>query len=201
MRVGVHAVCAKRFPHPLSPSFSYPLTRSLLLPSLLRLRSLFPSFADLPPPAFLLHRYSEKIDVYSYGVFLWEVVAQRLPQPPRVPNRHALFTAATEGALRPTPPDYCPNRLAAVITSSLRWIPSARPTFRSITRRLAQLRQEIECVEPAVVARNTWAPVAPLISERGHLIGKRRKAKSSWGGWVRGGGSQANSFGSFGSLI
>ena len=42
-------------------------------------------------------KYTEKIDVYSFGVFLWELVTQRLPSCKGVPNRHALRVAATEG--------------------------------------------------------------------------------------------------------
>ena len=56
-----------------------------------------------------------------------------------------------------------------MILSSLRTAPAVRPSFRRIAKRLQVLRDEIECVEPCVVSRDAWVPLAPLINEQGQF--------------------------------
>lgn len=82
-------------------------------------------------------RYTEKADVYSFGVCLWEFVARRDPYE-GMPAFQVIFAVGNEG-LRPTIPRDCPLDYAALIQECWNVNPEDRPTFRDLVHRIKSL--------------------------------------------------------------
>jgi len=74
-------------------------------------------------------RYSEKVDVYSFGILLWELYTHKIP----FKAMHPLQVAhkVLQG-LRPTIPDKCPPELVKLLESCWHAEPAARPNFKDI---------------------------------------------------------------------
>jgi serine/threonine protein kinase len=81
--------------------------------------------------------YSEKADVFSFGILLWELVARKLPYFGMQPMQVGL--AVVQRGLRPTIPPTCPAPLAKLMQACWDNSPNKRPSFEQIERSLTAM--------------------------------------------------------------
>ena len=108
---------------------------------------------------------SAAMDVYSYGVVLYEIATRSLPFSERVAGEGATAEADAASALhlpllddipqavvagkRPKiPPGSCPPAIASLIEECWCGKPSSRPSFAQIVRRLRHIQTQISCTPP-----------------------------------------------------
>uniref|UniRef100_A0A6T7VVI0 Protein kinase domain-containing protein n=1 Tax=Pyramimonas obovata TaxID=1411642 RepID=A0A6T7VVI0_9CHLO len=126
-------------------------------------------------PEIIEHRaYGSAVDVYSFGITLWELLTGSVPYSHLTPLQAAV--GVVQKNLRPQIPDTCPPELAELITDCWQHEPHMRPDFSTIATKLAVLSQEY-----AQAARPVTAP-APVptttkgeINQQGNLIGRFSK--------------------------
>ena len=77
--------------------------------------------------------YDNKVDVYAYGIVLWEILTGRLPYQGMAQTQ--IIGAVLMNNARPMIPSNCPPDVEALITESWARDPAQRPTFADIVRR------------------------------------------------------------------
>ena len=82
------------------------------------------------PEAFLHNRYSIKSDVWSYGIFLWEVITYCRRPYPGMPNKEV--PAKVEQGYRMCRPLGCPDPLYLIMRDCWKENPEERPTFEHL---------------------------------------------------------------------
>jgi len=85
-------------------------------------------------------RYTEKADVYSYGVCLWEFWTRRDPYE-GMATFQIIFAVGTEG-LRPVIPSECPREYAKLIEDCWDSDPRNRPSFLEVIEKLKTIQEE-----------------------------------------------------------
>lgn len=85
-------------------------------------------------------RYSKKVDVYSFGIVLWELVTGKLPFENMTPVQVAY--AVVNKNLRPPLPDDCPSALRNLMEQCWNSSPERRPNFYQIVQTLEDLERE-----------------------------------------------------------
>ncbi|KAJ4457303.1 putative protein tyrosine kinase [Paratrimastix pyriformis] len=100
--------------------------------------------------------YTERADVYSFGIILWELLTRLPPyhQVPLDPIQIAM-KVSTEG-FRPAVPPGCPQQYETLMRECWAQDPRLRPSFDVIVERLRLLHEH--CGEIFVTARRATAP-------------------------------------------
>lgn len=79
------------------------------------------------PEAFLYNRFSIKSDVWSYGIFIWELITYGQRPYPGMPNKEV--PAKVEQGYRMPRPFGCPDSLYQIMRDCWKENPEERPTF------------------------------------------------------------------------
>ncbi len=90
--------------------------------------------------------YNSKIDIYSFGVLLCEIVARTLPFADRynIESFHDIVEAVLEDGAMPTIPAWCETTFRPIIMQCLDRDPSRRPTFPEVVRLLHKLGERTD---------------------------------------------------------
>eukprot|EP00800_Vazella_pourtalesii_P017065 TRINITY_DN5081_c0_g1_i3.p1 TRINITY_DN5081_c0_g1~~TRINITY_DN5081_c0_g1_i3.p1 ORF type:complete len:463 (-),score=84.75 TRINITY_DN5081_c0_g1_i3:309-1697(-) len=92
------------------------------------------------PEALRKQDFSSKSDVWSYGVFMWELYSfGRVPYP-RVPLNDV--TKFVESGNRMEIPDKCPDSVYQLMVTCWHAVPESRPQFQQIELRLKEIQSE-----------------------------------------------------------
>jgi serine/threonine protein kinase len=96
----------------------------------------------MAPELFLGSGASEKVDVYSFAIVLWEMLAAKLPLKEYGGNPMGVMHAVCDG-VRPNPmPRRVPRRLQSLIHDMWAQEPGQRPAVLEVRHRLAALHKE-----------------------------------------------------------
>jgi serine/threonine protein kinase len=81
--------------------------------------------------------YTEKADVYSYSIILWELATKSSNMYPQFQFTHQIADYVTEGN-RPLIPETCPPLLQNLMTCCWNGQPELRPTFHEVLKTIQQ---------------------------------------------------------------
>lgn len=99
--------------------------------------------AYMAPELFDGGQVTEKVDVYSFGVLLWEMLTGQVPWASVPSPMQVIYYVGVLGQ-RPPMPEGCQPALRALIESCWGESPASRPTFREILETLKGLVAEVE---------------------------------------------------------
>ena len=91
------------------------------------------------PEIFRGEIYTEKVDIYSFGIVLWELFCFKKPHQ----NHDAMelpYLVSRKG-LRPDLPGHCPRSLLNLMEDCWAEHPPTRPPFKEVLERLANILQ------------------------------------------------------------
>jgi len=89
----------------------------------------------MSPESLADREYSEKSDVWSYGIVLWEMLSRQPPYPGV--DQIQVATRVAQGKMFLSPPANSPYILASIMRDCLQFDPKQRPTFKQICSRFA----------------------------------------------------------------
>ena len=88
------------------------------------------------------HRpYNQKVDVYSFGIVLWELITGTLPFP-NMTAVQAAFAVVNKGVRPAIPHDLLPA-LGVIMTRCWDANPDVRPPFTDVVRMLEHVEMEV----------------------------------------------------------
>eukprot|EP00899_Mesostigma_viride_P012543 jgi/Mesvir1/2128/Mv16654-RA.2 len=159
----------------------------ILEDSLLPMTQAIGSPGWMAPELFKGAKYDGKVDVYSYGIVLWELLSLSPPYAGMGLDHEplALIYKVCMERLRPTRPRAAPDLLWALIEDCWADDPASRPGFTSVLQRLDAIEAQLlppapQLPYPAPVTMSDKVPV---------VVGERPPqcvADSSVMGWVGG---------------
>lgn len=100
------------------------------------------SYRWMAPEMIKRKSYGRKVDVYSFGLILWEMVAGAIPYDDMNPIQAAF--AVVSKNLRPVIPGDCPSPLQALIEQCFSLQPDKRPQFWQIVKVLEKFQASLD---------------------------------------------------------
>ncbi|KAH3757180.1 protein kinase [Pelomyxa schiedti] len=97
----------------------------------------------MSPEMLTRSAYTEKTDVYSFGVCLWEMISAEVPFGHITEMSVLVDTVARKGQ-RPKIPSGCPALLVEIITNCWCSSPATRPNLREVIPRLDRLLEALQ---------------------------------------------------------
>lgn len=94
------------------------------------------------PEIVKLEQYDERVDVYSFGIVMWELIAREEPYKGQGGVQVAYM--AVEQGLRPEIPHYCPKVFAHLMMECWEEDPALRPDFGQILERLFSMMKTVD---------------------------------------------------------
>lgn len=128
--------------------------------------------STMAPEIVRQEAYSEKADVFSFAIILWELLTRSEPYAGQ--DGLALAYAVANDGLRPPIPAYCPAEWAALMVRSWDDDPAVRPSFDELQRELLRLARMLDAPSPPVPALSTGGSASgfnagqPLVSPSSH---------------------------------
>lgn len=89
-------------------------------------------------------RYSDKVDVYSFAIVLWELIARTEPYGGK--KGVAVAYAAAEQGARPDIPSFSPPQFTTLMRECWADQPDDRPTFATILARLFAMKKQADSI-------------------------------------------------------
>ncbi|KAK9804337.1 hypothetical protein WJX72_008076 [[Myrmecia] bisecta] len=108
---------------------------------------LFPSMPAAADPMCQEDRVTEKVDVFSFAVCMWEIWTLG-EQPYPGMSLPEIFAGVMNGTLRPSRPADCPNEWMSLMEACWATQPSRRPTFTQIAAALDEFVQKCDKEKP-----------------------------------------------------
>lgn len=96
----------------------------------------------MAPEVILGQEYSEKADVYSFGIILWELATRKPPF--RELNGIQVSQEVVRNDLRPPIPKRCPDPFLSLMTRCWAKSPDERPSFDGIIGELEAFLKFLE---------------------------------------------------------
>ena len=100
------------------------------------------TFQWMAPEVIKTKSYTEKADVYSYGIILWEIASREAPY--KTLNGYQVSIDVVENNLRPTVSSEWPKPFTKMMERCWADDPSTRPTFKEILAELRSIRQQMK---------------------------------------------------------
>eukprot|EP01130_Rhizamoeba_saxonica_P018203 TRINITY_DN9034_c0_g1_i1.p1 TRINITY_DN9034_c0_g1~~TRINITY_DN9034_c0_g1_i1.p1 ORF type:complete len:373 (+),score=78.17 TRINITY_DN9034_c0_g1_i1:955-2073(+) len=94
----------------------------------------------IAPELFSKKDYTEKADIYSFGIVMWELISRQLPFP-NIPS-YSIPILVTKGE-RPTIPDNCPRDWKNLMKKAWKANPIRRPTMDDICKKISRMRDVV----------------------------------------------------------
>jgi len=107
----------------------------------------------MAPEMILGEGYNEKVDVYSFGIILWEILTRQKPYPHYVDPKAFCNAICFSHERPPIPPD-TPAALKRLMTSCWSSTPSERISFSQIVQSLSEIM--VDCVVQNEAAGQFW---------------------------------------------
>ena len=132
----------------------------------------------MAPEQLMTATYSNKVDVYAYGVLLWEICSEDIPF--RGMTNVQIAIQVCEKNVRPKIPENVPKRLHQLIQLCWHKDPNKRPSFKQIYQSFAshkvafddvdfnafdQVVSEVEAAEPTLNTGNPLSTRANISEE------------------------------------
>jgi Protein tyrosine and serine/threonine kinase len=149
------------------------------------LNKLAGTYTFLAPEAFLSSGFTEKSDIYAYGVMLWEICERVLSGRHVIPYSEfadivldvQIATRAADRHLRPTIHRKCPKALATIIRRCWAPEPAVRPTANELEPLLLEQQRIYKANKEAwycgpVVAASVPASAPPVPGQGPGVAGK-----------------------------
>ncbi|EAY13046.1 TKL family protein kinase [Trichomonas vaginalis G3] len=111
--------------------------------------------------------YTNKVDVYAYGIVLWEILTKQYPYNLMDPQQIVAQVLAND--LRPEIPENSPPRLASLIKKCWDRNPDARPSFDRIVSELQQGNTLLEGADRKVFLEYTAQFVTQISDQSYHI--------------------------------
>lgn len=124
----------------------------------------------MAPELFESNQYTSKVDVYSYGMLLWEMLTGASPYKGKTGCQIAI--AVTQKQERPAFPKDTPRDLAALISACWQQNPAKRPTFKKICGLLKDDKYYFEGTDSTKVEmflesiEQPYSPTCKLVKNR-----------------------------------
>jgi serine/threonine protein kinase len=95
----------------------------------------------MAPEVIKNHNYTEKADVYSFAIILWELYNQEPPYD-KLDKFEVAKKVANDPSFRPTVKENLPSKIKKLMIKCWDHDPNERPSFEAIIDYLDNLRRE-----------------------------------------------------------